>query len=443
MLLCAISIKYRFDFGSDMGKNARQGLAKPSNGPIGGRRMRLVGYLATAAMIACAGPVCAQAGAVSGDVVKIGVLTDMSGFLADASGPGAVAAVQMAAEDFGRKVLGKPIEIVSADNLNKADVAANQVRTWFDTQDVDMVIDLGNSATGLSSVQVAAQKKKIAIATLPATTRITNEECGPTTIHYAYDSYAFAKGIATPLVKQGLDTWFFITIDFAGGHAAEKDASEIVRANGGKVLGAARHPIDASDFSSYVLQAQASGAKVIGLATAGNAATNVIKTANEFGLRSSGQTLAGIYVYITDIQSLGLPVAQDMYVTTAFYWDHDDETRKWSKRFFERVNRMPTMSQAADYSATMHYLKAVQAAGTDEASAVMNKMRETPINDFFARNGRIREDGRMIHDMYLMQVKKPAESKQPWDLYTLKAVIPADEAFQPLSKSACRLVTRK
>lgn len=401
--------------------------------------------LVVAAIAGAAGMPGAMVGAraqVSDGVVKIGVITDMSGFLADVAGPGALTAVQMAVSDFGGKVLGKPIEVVSADNANKADVAANLVRNWFDTQNVDMITDLGNSATGLSSVKMAAQKNKIAIAIAPATSRITNEDCTPTSIHYAYDSFAFAKGTASTLVKMKLDSWYFITIDFAGGHAVEKDAGDIVLAGGGKVLGSARHPTDTSDFSSYILQAQASKAKVVGFATAGQAAVNAIKTANEFGLRQGGQTVAGLYFYITDVHSLGLQITQDMVVTTSFYWDMNDEARAWSKRFFEQTKRMPTQIQAANYSATMHYLKAVQAAGTDETSAVRTKMGEMPINDFFAKNGRIREDGRMLHDMYVVRVKKPNESKYPWDYYDIQATIPADEAFQPLSKSGCSLVKK-
>jgi branched-chain amino acid transport system substrate-binding protein len=387
-------------------------------------------------------PATRAAAQVSDDVVKIGVLTDMSGFLSDIAGPGSVLAVRMAVADFGGQVLGKPIEVVAADNANKADVAANLARNWFDTQKVDMITDLGNSATGLSSVQVAAQKNRIAIAVAPGTARITNEECTPTGIHYAYDTYALAKGTASTLVKMGLDTWYFVTIDFAGGHSIEKDAIETVQANGGKVLGAVRHPIDANDFSSYILQAQASKAKVVGFATAGQAAVNAVKTAHEFGLREGGQTLAGLYFFITDVHSLGLARTQDMILTTAFYWDMNDDTRAWSKRFFEQTKRMPTQLQAANYSAAMHYLRAVEAAGTDETAAVMKKMRETPINDFFARNGRLREDGRVIHDMYVVRVKKPEESKYPWDYYEIKATVPAEEAFQPLAKSACSLLKK-
>src|SRR6476661_6541816 len=386
--------------------------------------MRISKVPLSAVAIAWTALVCSatdMAAQVSDGVVKIGVLTDMTGFLSDIAGPRAVLAVRMAVSDFGGQVLGKPIEVVAADNANKADVAVNLARNWFDTQNVDMITDLGNSATGLASVNMAAQKNRIAIAVSPVTSRITNEECTPTSVHYAYDTYALAKGTASTLVKMKLDSWYFVTIDFAGGHSIEKDATDVVQAGGGKVLGSARHPTDTSDFSSYILQAQA---------------------ANEFGLRQGGQILAGLYFFITDVHSLGLEVTQDMVVTTAFYWDMNDETRAWSKRFFEQTNRMPTQLQAANYSATMHYLKAVQAAGTDETGAVMKKMRELPINDFFARNARIREDGRMIHDMYVVRVKKPSESKYPWDYYEIQATIPAEEAFQPLAKSTCSLVKK-
>lgn len=393
---------------------------------------------ALAALSAAAG---AQPAKVSGDVVRIGVLTDLSGFLSDFTGPGAVTAVKMAVEDFGGKVLNKPIEVIAGDNLNKPDVAATLARGWFDTQQVDMILDLGNSATGLAASGVAREKKRIAIATSPGTTRLTNEDCSPTTIHYAYDTYALSAGTVDTLVKQGLDSWYFLTIDFAGGHAIEKDAAAFVNAGGGKVLGAARHPIETSDFSSYVLQAQGSKAKVVGFATAGQSAINAIKTAGEFGL-GKGKALAGLYVFITDVHALGLKVAQGMYVTTGFYWDRDEASRKWSRRYFEKTKRMPSMIQAADYSATMHYLKAIEAAGTDDSAAVMQKMKEMPINDFFATNGKIRADGRMVHDMFLAQVKTPAQSKYPWDYYTIKAVIPAEKAFQSVAKGSCALVPK-
>ncbi len=404
--------------------------------------MKRIGFLCTALAFAGAPAALAQQPAISDDVVKIGVLTDMSGFLADVAGPGSLQAVKMAVADFGGKVHGKPIEVISADNANKTDVAANITRQWFDVDKVDMVIDLGNSATGIASVKVAGQKNKIAMAVAPGTSRITNEDCTATSVHYAYDTYALAKGTATTLVKAGLESWYFITIDFAGGHSIEKDAADTVRANGGKVLGAIRHPSDTTDFSSYVLQAQASKAKVVGFATAGKAATEAIKTAHEFGLRKGGQTLAGLYFFITDVHGLGLDVTQDMIVTTAFYWDMNDETRAWAKRFFNEMKRMPTQIQAANYSATLHYLRAVQAAGTDDATAVMKKMRETPVNDVFAKGGRIRDDGLMVHDMYVARVKKPSESKYPWDYYEIKATVPASDAFPPLSESTCSLLKK-
>lgn len=398
-------------------------------------------FLASLAFLAALN---APAGAqVSDGVVKIGVLSDMSGFLADVAGPGSVTAVNMAVEDFGGSVLGKPIVVVSADNANKTDVAANITRGWFDTQQVDMVTDLGNSATGIASVQIAGQKGKIAIAVAPGTTRITNEDCQSTGLHWAYDTYALARGTASTLMKAGLDSWYFVTIDFAGGHSIEKDAADTVREKGGRVLGSARHPMDANDFSSFVLQAQASRSKVVGFATAGQAAVNAIKTANEFGLRQGGQTLAGLYFFITDVHSLGLDVTQDMIVTTAFYWDRTDESRAWSKRFFEKTQRMPTQLQAANYSAALHYLKAVQKAGTDETNAVLKAMSATPVDDMFTRNGTIREDGRMIHDMYVARVKKPGASKYPWDYYEVIATIPAEEAFQPLSKSTCPRIGKR
>lgn len=398
--------------------------------------------LCSAALLALSTMTAAQQQSkVSGDVVRIGVLTDMSGFLSDMTGTGAVTAVKMAVEDFGGKVLGKPIEVLSADNLNKPDVAATIARSWFDTQQVDMIIDLGNSATGLSAAQVAADKNRIAIATSPGTTRLTNENCSPTTVHYAYDTYALAAGTVSTLVKQGLDSWYFLTVDFAGGHSIEKDASDFVKAGGGKVIGAARHPIDTSDFSSFVLQASAAKPKVLGFATAGQSAISAIRTAGEFGL-GKDIALAGLYVFISDVHALGLKTAQGMYVTTGFYWDRDEASRQWSRRYFEKNKRMPTMIQAADYSATTHYLKAIRAAGTDEAGEVMKKMRETPINDFFAQNGKIRADGRMVHDMLLARVKSPAESKYPWDYYTIKAVIPGEQAFQDMSKGKCVIATK-
>jgi branched-chain amino acid transport system substrate-binding protein len=380
---------------------------------------------------------------ISDDVVKIGLILDMTSLYADITGEGSVTAARMAIEDFGGKVLGKPIELVYADHQNKADIAANKAREWFDKDKVDAIMDVAASATALAVVEVAKQKNKIAVFSGPGSVRLTNEACSPVTVHYTYDTYALANGTGRAVVKAGGDTWFFLTADYAFGQALEKDTSDVVKEMGGRVLGSVRHPLNASDFSSFLLQAQASGAKVIGLANAGGDFINAMKGASEFGITRSGkQSIAGLLVYINDIHSLGLKTTQGLYLTEAFYWDLNDETRAWSRRFFERMKKMPNMSQAGVYSSTMHYLKAVKAAGTDDTAAVMKKMKEMPINDFFAKNGHIREDGRMVHDMYLFEVKKPADSKTPWDYYNLKATIPAEQAFQPLSKSACPLVKK-
>jgi branched-chain amino acid transport system substrate-binding protein len=382
-------------------------------------------------------------GTVSGDVVRIGVLTDMGGALSDLSGAGSVTAVRMAVEDFGGSVLGKPIEVVQGDHQNKADVASSLAREWLDRQGVDMITDLTNSAAALAVVSLAKDKGRIAIVNGAGTTRVTNQDCTPYSVQWAWDTYAMANGTAKAIVKQGGNTWYFLTADYAFGHQSEKDVTEVVVASGGKVLGSSRHPIGTSDFSSFVLQAQQSGAKIIGLANGGADTINAIKAAQEFGLSTSGkQNLAGLAVFITDINSLGLKAAQGLILTAAFYWDRDEDTRKFARRFFERTKKMPTGIQAANYSATMHYLKAIQAAGTDDGAAVMAKMKSMPVNDFFAKNGQIRTDGRMVHDMYLVQVKKPEESNYPWDYYKILATIPGAEAFQPLSQSTCPLVKK-
>jgi branched-chain amino acid transport system substrate-binding protein len=378
---------------------------------------------------------------VSGAVVKIGVLTDLSGLYSDIAGQGSVVAVKMAVDDFGGKVLGKPIQLVTADHQNKADIAASKAREWFDTQQVDMITDLVNSSTALTVVEVGKQKNRMVIVNGAASTKLTNENCTPVSINYTYDTYALSNGTAKAITGQGGNSWFFVTADYAFGHSLEKDASAVVKANGGKILGASRHPLNAADFSSFLLQAQGSGAKVIGLANGSGDNVNSIKAANEFGIGRSGkQSLTALLAFITDIHSLKLNVAQGLLLTESFYWDLNEDTRKWSKRFFEKTKKMPTMIQAGNYSSTMHYLKAVQAAGTDETAAVMAKMKATPVNDFFAKNGKIRDDGLMVHDYYLFQVKKPSESKYPWDYYHLKAVIPAALATQPLSSSTCPLV---
>ena len=388
-----------------------------------------------------AGTVHAQ---VPDDGVTIGVMTDMSGVLSDLSGGGSLTAVKMAVEDFGGTALGKPITVLDVDHQNKADIAANKANEWFDVQKVDMITDLTNSSVALAVMSVAERKKRIAIVNGAGATRITNESCTPYSIHYAWDTYAMANGTAKALLKRGGDTWFFLTADYAFGHQIERDVSQVVKEDGGKVLGSTRHPFNASDFSSFMLQAQASGAKIIGLANGGTDTINSIKSAREFKLLEGGrQSLAGLAVFITDIHGAGLADSQGLLMTEAFYWDANDETRQWSKRFFERMKKMPTAIQAANYSSTLHYLRAVQAAGNTDADQVMARMKQAPINDFFAKNGRIRADGRMVHDMYLMQVKAPAESKYPWDYYKMLATIPGEQAFMPLEKSTCALVKKR
>ncbi|HEY6930613.1 MAG TPA: ABC transporter substrate-binding protein [Thermoanaerobaculia bacterium] len=380
-------------------------------------------------------------GKVSGDVVKIGVLTDMTGPYADLGGPGSVVAAQMAIDDFGGKVLGKPIQLVSADHQNKADVAATRAREWFDRDGVDMITDLPNSGAALAVSGIAKEKNKVVMITGAAATALTNASCNANTVHYAYDTYALANIAGKQIVKQGGDTWFFITADYAFGASLEKDTTDVIIASGGKVLGAVKHPLGTTDFSSYLLQAQASKAKIIGLANAGGDVINAIKSASEFGITKGGQNLAALLIFITDIHSLGLEATQGLMVTEGWYWDLNAETRKFGDRFFSKHKAQPTMDHAGVYSAVLTYLKAVQAAGTDDAPSVMAKIKSTPINDVFAKGGIVRADGRMIHEMYLMQVKKPSESKRPWDYYNIKATIPGDQAFQPLSKSTCSLVT--
>lgn len=384
----------------------------------------------------------AQAQGVSDDVVRIGVVTDMSGALADLSGTGSETAVRMAVEDFGGKVLGKPIEVLSMDHQNKPDVASSRVRAWFDQQKVDMVTDLTNSAVALAAVGIAKERNRIAIVNGAGTTRITNDSCSPLAVHWAWDTYAMANGTAKAILKRGGNTWYFLTADYAFGKQSEKDTADVVNASGGKVLGTARHPLNTNDFSSFMLSAINSGAKIIGLANGGSDTINAIKSSQEFGMDSAKQSLAGLAVFITDIHGAGLAASQGLLLTEAFYWDQNDETRAWARRYFDKMKKMPTAIQAANYSSTMHYLKAVRDAGTDAAPAVMAKMKSMKVNDFFARNGIVREDGRMVHDMLLVQVKKPSESKYPWDYYKVLAMIPGNEAFQPLAQSACPLVKK-
>lgn len=398
--------------------------------------------IAAAAAVLLVNQAAAQSGKISDDVVKIGVLTDMSGQFSHESGEGAVTAVKMAVEDFGGKVLGKPIEVVVADHQNKPDIASALARKWFDVEKVDMIANLINSSIALGVSQLAKEKDRIAIVNGSGSSRLTNDACTPNSIHYAYDTYALAKGTGAALLKAGEKSWYFLTADYAFGHALESDTSAIVKALGGEVVGSVRYPPETFDQSSFLLKAQASKAQVVALAGSGTVLVNAVKSAQEFGIRKGGQELAGLLVWITDIKSMGLDLAQGLVLTNAFYWDRDDETRAWSKRFYERMKRMPHMGDAGDYSSTMHYLKAIAAAGTDDAQAVMRKMREIPVNDFFAKNGKIREDGRMVHDMYVYEVKKPSESKGEWDYYKLREVIPGDQAFRPLKDSACPLVKK-
>jgi branched-chain amino acid transport system substrate-binding protein len=375
--------------------------------------------------------------------LRIGVLTDMSGPYADVGGSGTVEAVKMAVGDFGGSVLGRPVEVVWADHQNKPDIASAIARKWFDTEGVDMITDLTGSASALAVTEVARQFGKIAIANGASSSTISGAKCTAFSLQYTSESYSLSKATGTSIVKQGGDTWFFLTADYAFGHDMEETVSNIVRTTGGKVLGAVRHPINTADFSSYLLQAQSSGAKIIALANAGADTANAMKTAREFGTGTTGkQRLAGLLVFISDIHSAGLETAQDLRFTTAWYWDRDDATRQWAERYFQRVGRMPEMTHAGNYSSTMHYLQAVKAAGTDDGAVVIKQMKDTPIDDFFAHGGKIRADGLMVHDLYLAQVKKPAESKRPWDYLNILAVIPKDEAYRPLSESACPLVRK-
>jgi branched-chain amino acid transport system substrate-binding protein len=372
--------------------------------------------------------------------LKIGLLTDFSSVYSHIGGIGDLEAAKMAIEDFGGVMFGKPIELVSADPQSKPDIAASIARKWWETEGVDMIVGLPTSATALAVMEVSKQTERIMIVTGAASSDITGKSCSPYTAHWTYDTYGNAHAVGNAIVKHGGDTWFFITVDYAFGHSVERDTSDVVKAAGGKVLGSVKHPLNTADFSSLLLQAQASKAKIIGLANGGGDTINAIKQAGEFNLVGGGQNLAAIVMFIVDVHALGLKVAQGLIVTEAFYWDLNDRTRALSKRFLERANRMPPMVNAGTYSATLHYLKAVQAAGTRDTKTVMAKMREIPVRDAFAENGVLREDGRMMHSMYLFEVKKPEESKGIWDYYKLLAEVPADQAFRPLRDGGCPLV---
>ncbi|MGE0339899.1 MAG: ABC transporter substrate-binding protein [Xanthobacteraceae bacterium] len=375
------------------------------------------------------------------DAIKIGVLNDQSGLYADFGGATSVVAAQMAVEDFGGTVLGKKIEIVAADHQNKTDIAASIARRWFDVEGVTAVADLTNSAVALAVQNLAKAQQRITLAVGPATTRLTNEDCSPTGFHWAFDTYSQAIGTASAIVAQGGDSWFILAADYAFGHQMAADLARVVKNGNGKVLGEVRHPLNTADFSSFLLQAQASKAKIVGLANAGADTINSVKQAAEFRLTASGQKLAGLVVVLSDVHALGLKAASGLTFTTAFYWDMNDQTRAFSKRFFEKTGRMPGMVQAGTYSAVLHYLKAVKAANSADAKAVADKMREIKVDDFFAK-GFVREDGRMVHDMYLVEVKTPEESKAPWDYYKVLRTIPAKDAVQPLADSKCALVKK-
>ena len=375
--------------------------------------------------------------------IKIGVLTDMSGVYSDLAGKGSVTAAQLAVEDFGREINGRKVELIFADHQNKADIASSIARRWFDTEGVDAIFDTNSSVAGLAVREVARAKGKIDINSGAGSMALTNASCSPTGAHWTWDTYSLAAGTASALADDPKNTWFFITADYTFGHDLEAQVTRVVKAKGGKVLGSVKHPFPNPDFSSYLLQAQGSGAKIIGMANAGADTSNTIKQAGEFGILQGGQMLGGLNIFLTDIYSVGLPAAQGMVLTTGFYWDMDEQTRAFARRYGERMDgRMPTMVQAGDYSAVLHFLRAAEAAGTDDGVQVMAKMRELPIQDGFARNAKLREDGRMVHDMYLAQVKTPSESKGPWDFYKILKTIPGDQAFQPLSESTCALVKR-
>lgn len=386
---------------------------------------------------------CANASAqVSGDAVKIGVLNDQSGLYADFGGSGSVAAARMAVEDFGGTVLGKKIEIITADHQNKPDVASNIARRWMDVEGVDAFADLTNSAVALAVQGLTKERGKIAMFSGPATTRLTNEDCSPTGFHWTFDTYSQAIGGARAVLQEGGKSWFLLVADYAFGHQMAVDLANEVKAGGGEVAGEVRHPINTADFSSFLVQAQGSGAQIVGLANAGADTVNSVKQAGEFGLAAAGQKIVGLVLVISDVHSIGIKTAHGLVATTAYYWDRDDASRAFAKRYEEREKRMPGMIQAGVYSSVMHYLKAVKAAGTDEGKAVAAKMRETPVDDFFAPGATIRADGRLLHDMYLIEVKKPEESKGPWDYYKVLRTIKAEDAAMPLSESKCPLVKK-
>ncbi len=391
--------------------------------------------LAALTALACASAG-AQAQTISGDVIRIGFITDLSGVDADIDGPGGDDAIKMAIADFGGTVDGKKIELIVADHQNKPDIAATRAREWFDTQGVDVLIAGTNSGTSLALAKVAAEKHKLMISIGAGTARLTNEECAPTTIHYAYDTVALAKGTGSAVTKSGGKTWYFLTADYAFGQSLESDTTTVVKASGGQVLGSVKHPLSASDFSSYMLQAQSSKAQILGLANAGNDTVNAIKAANEFGVTST-MKLAGLLMFLQDVHALGLPATKGMYLTDSWYWDQSPESREWAKKYFAKTKKEPGSLQAADYSSVTWYLNAVKTAKSDDTDTVLKALKASKVNDFYTKNGSLREDGSLIHDMYLFQVKDPSESKAPWDYLKVVATIPGDQAFTTKAESKC------
>ena len=391
--------------------------------------------LALGAMVVSTAPAQAQ---ISGDVVRIGIITDMSSLYADIDGPGGIEAIKMAIADMGGAINGKKIEVIYADHQNKPDLAAGKAREWFDTQGVDMLIGGSNSGTSLAMAKVAQEKKKLFISIGAATSALTNEQCNAYTLHWAYDTVALAKGTGNAVVKSGGKSWYFLTADYAFGAQLQNDTSAVVKAAGGTVVGSVKHPLSASDFSSFLLQAQSSKAQILGLANAGGDTINSIKAANEFGVTKT-MKLAGLLVFINDIHSLGLKTTQGMYLTDSWYWNRDAESRAWSRKFFEKLKRMPSSIQAGDYSATLNYLQAVKATGSDDPDKVLAQMKKTKVNDIFTKGGWIRGDGSMIHDMYLMQVKTPDKSTEPWDYYNVVETFKGEAAWTTKAESKCAL----
>jgi branched-chain amino acid transport system substrate-binding protein len=403
--------------------------------------LRNLGFATSAAAALWLVP-CAHA-QISDDTVKLGVLADMSGLYSDLSGIGSVVATQMGAEDFGGTVLGKKIEVVSADHQNKPDIGSNIARQWIDQQGVDAIVDVPVSSIAFAVQQIAKERNRVLLISSSGSSDLTGKSCSPTSVHWTYDTYALAETAGKAMIQQGGDSWFFITADYAFGRALERDTAAIVKANGGTVVGAVRHPQDTADLSSFLFQAQTSKAKVIGLANAGGDTINSIKQANEFGIIRGGQKMIGLLTYISDVHGMGLQYAKGLILASAFYWDLTDETRAWTRRFMERSKKIPTMANAGAYGATLHYLKAIKEAGTDEAQAVVRKMKEIPVNDFFTKSGSVREDGRVIRSMYLFQVKSPEESKYAYDYYKLLNTVTGEQAFRPLAEGGCPMIAKK